>query len=65
MRGKKFCCESSLAFWTIKGGAARLHNAFHRAFATQLTGLAFAAIDQEMMLEIAGIAGGLGMIAQG
>src|SRR5262245_40632123 len=60
-----FMLASALALGTIESGAARLHDAFDGALATQLTGLAFAAIDQEVMLEIAGIAGGLGMIAQG
>src|SRR6185437_17067782 len=57
---------SFLALGTIEGRTASLHNAFDRA-ATVFpgAGLAFAAIDQEMMLEIAGIAGRLGMVAQG
>src|SRR6266404_7400000 len=60
-----FMYASCLTLRTIKGRTARLHNALDRAPASQLTGLGFAAIDQEMMLEIAGIAGGLGVIAQG
>src|SRR5437016_27217 len=49
---------SRLTFGTIKSGTARLHDALDRSLAAELTGLALAAIDQEMMLEIAGIAGG-------
>src|ERR1700722_1934707 len=60
-----FICASSLAFGTIKSGTAGLHNAFHRPGAVVLALKAFPAIDQKMMLEVAGIAGGLGMIAQG
>src|ERR1700733_2426642 len=57
---------------TLAGGAvesrtSRLHDALDRSLASTaaFAWLAFAAIDQKMMLEIAGIAGGLGMIAQG
>src|SRR5689334_15766112 len=48
---------SGLAFGTIEGGTAGLDNALHRPRAFVLARLAFAAIDQEMMLEVAGIAG--------
>src|SRR6266702_3096102 len=60
-----FMSASRLAFGTIESRTAGLHNALYRPGAVAFAGLAFPAIDQEMMLEIAGIAGGLGMIAQG
>jgi hypothetical protein len=41
-----------------------LNNALHCSGAFVFALQPFAAIDQKMMLEIAGIAGGLGMIAQ-
>src|SRR6185295_4489148 len=60
-----FMSLSRLAFGTIEAGPAGLDNALHCPFASQFARLAFAAIDQEVMLEIAGVAGGLGMVAQG
>src|SRR4051812_13491063 len=44
-----FMLFSLLAFGAIEGGASGLHDALHLVLASQLTGLAFAAIDQEMM----------------
>src|SRR5471030_1770804 len=61
-----FMRVSCLAFGTIEGRTARLHNAFYRPGTFGgFAGQALAAIDQEMMLEIARIAGGLGIVAQG
>src|ERR1700742_3328273 len=57
--------SSRLTFGTIESRAPRLHNAFYSSRTTQFAGLAFTAIDQEVVLEVAGIAGGLGVIAQG
>src|SRR5579859_136047 len=60
-----FISASRLAFGTIESGTAGLHDALHRPGTVVLAPKALAPIDQEMMLEIAGIAGGLGMVAQG
>src|SRR6201996_493347 len=60
-----FMAASCLAFRTIKGRTARLDNALHCPGAFVLTLVAFTAIDQKMVLEIAGIPGGLGVVAQG
>src|SRR6185503_7377893 len=59
-----FIAASSFAFGTIEGGPAGLNYTLHAAFTAQFAWLAFPAIDQEMVLEIAGIAGGLGVVAQ-
>src|SRR4051812_3722469 len=56
---------SCLAFGTIKSGAAGLHNALDRPGTIQFARQPLPAIDQKVMLEAAGIASGLGMIAQG
>src|SRR5262249_17774296 len=55
---------SLLAFGTIEGAAAGLHDAFHLVAAAQFAGLALAVIDQEMMLELAQRTIGPGMVAQ-
>src|SRR5471032_3361576 len=56
---------SLLAFGTIKGAAPGLHDTLDLIPASQFAGFAFAAIDQEMMLEFAQIAIGPGIVAQG
>src|ERR1700744_1994670 len=60
-----FICASCLAFWTIEGRTPGLDNALHCPGALVFTRQAFTSIDQKVMLEIAGVAGGLGVIAQG
>ena len=55
---------SFLAGWAVEAGSPRLDNSLDRSFAAFVfAGLAFAAIDQKVMLEIARITRCLGVIA--